>query len=327
MQTPENRAKRMTDMPQLPRPNVLLIDDDPSSIHLLHAALSSYAELRFAVNGQDGIDAVRTFAPDLILLDAEMPGMSGLEVCRTIKAEPAIRNIPVIFVTQRQDIDFEVEVLEAGAVDFISKPIHPALVNARVQTQLRIKELTDQLRRAANLDGLTGIANRRALDQRLPLEWRRCTRTHAPLSVLMIDVDHFKLFNDHCGHQAGDEALRKVATTLQGSVNRAADLVARYGGEEFTILSPETTHEAAMQLAERARQSIEALQLVHPASSTGPYVTISVGVSTWPATAESVEGERLQAEQLIEAADGALYQAKQAGRNRCIYRACSGGSS
>ena len=251
-----------------------------------------------------------------------MPELSGVETFWKLKADPLLADTPVIFVTSHQESALELEVLELGAVDFISKPINPALLKARVSTQLRLKLLTDDLRAAAGRDGLTGIANRRQLDQRLDNECRRALRSSSPLSLLMLDVDHFKAYNDHAGHLAGDEALKQVARTLADSARRAGELVARYGGEEFAVILPGVDAEAARTRAEEIRSSLEAKAIRHPQSKTAAVVTVSVGVSTLQSTANSAFSEEHLVQALIGHADAALYRAKREGRNRVCYEVC-----
>src|SRR5664280_2921064 len=168
---------------------------------------------------------------------------------RDRKAEPALADVPVIFVTSHSEAAFEVAGFEMGAADFIAKPVSAPLVLARVKTQLRVKRMGDELRRIATTDGLTGVANRRRFDESLEREWRRARRSGDPLALLMIDIDHFKLFNDRYGHPAGDACLRSVAQALVGASLRPADLVARYGGEEFVVLLPKTPRAGAEHLA------------------------------------------------------------------------------
>ena len=237
----------------MPDSHILLVDDDPITIRLLTHILADLGSLRFATSGADALRLARELKPDLVLLDAEMPGMSGFQVCAAFKANPLLADVPVIFVTSHSDPAFEVSGFDLGAADFIAKPVLPALVQARVKTQLRLKHLADELRLIALADTLTGVANRRHFDNSLEREWRRLRRSGKPLALLMIDVDHFKRFNDHYGHQAGDSCLRAVAQALVGACQRPADLVARYGGEEFVMLLPDTTRDGAAHIALGAR--------------------------------------------------------------------------
>lgn len=298
------------------RPRILLIDDDAVSLQVLRRIFDAKTDLRFATNGADGLRIVREFLPDVILLDAEMPGTSGYEVCAQLKRDPLTADIPVIFVTSHTDAAHEVAALDLGAADFISKPVTETQVRARVKTQLRIKELTDRLRAAALVDGLTGVANRRYFDQRLEQEWRRLSRAGGAISLLYIDVDHFKLYNDSCGHLRGDEALKAVAGAVKALARRSADLVARLGGEEFAVLLPDTGLEEALNLAEQIRLAVAGLAIAHPASAAAPVLTVSIGVTSCsPQHCDGANAERLMPE-FQQRADEMLYRAKRAGRNR-----------
>lgn len=287
---------------------ILIVDDEPGTIRLLSQILQGVGDIIFATNGEDALSMIRERQPDLVLLDAEMAGMSGYEVCETIKRDPIFADLPILFVTAHTSIESEMRALGLGAVDFITKPPSPPIVKARVKTHLMLKQRTDQLHRLAMIDGLTGISNRRAFDAALEEEWRRACRTKIPLSLVLIDVDHFKRFNDHYGHQAGDDCLRAVANALAHCINRPGEMVARYGGEEFAVIVPSCDAENACKLAEKMRTAVEGLGLPHVASDTSAVVTISLGVTSL----------RLEApvKDLIAAADAALYQAKSSGRNR-----------
>jgi len=307
---------------------ILLVDDDPGTIQLLGRILSGLGELQFATSGADALRLAQASAPDLVLLDAEMPGLSGFQVCKALKSDPALAEVAVIFVTRHNEPAFEVSGFELGAADFITKPFTAQLVLARVKAQLRVKHMADELRRIATVDVLTGVANRRRFDELLDREWRRARRSGDPLSLLMIDVDHFKLFNDHYGHPAGDACLRAVAQALAGASTRPADLAARYGGEEFCILLPQTPRAGAEHVARSVLDAVEALGIAHAASPRGQQVTVSVGAScydedsaSWkPASTESRYaddiGVRSAPMDLVRAADKALYGAKRAGRAR-----------
>ncbi|MBX3607885.1 MAG: diguanylate cyclase [Piscinibacter sp.] len=307
---------------------VLLVDDDPGTIQLLARILGGQARLRFATCGEDALALARSAPPDLILLDAEMPGMDGFEVCRSLKADPALQHVAVVFVTARSGVEFEVTGFDLGASDFIAKPISEPLVMARVKTQLRVKQLTDELRRLSSLDALTEVMNRRGFDEALEREWARARRNGAPVSLLMIDVDHFKRFNDRHGHPAGDAALRGVAQALRSASLRPADVVARFGGEEFVMLLPETPRAGAHRVAQRVHRAVRALGLPHGDSPTATEVTVSIGVSSWDAESagwiDTGPESRFQDDMargmrpaiLVQAADQALYAAKRAGRNR-----------
>lgn len=289
--------------------SILLVDDDPLIIRSIGRILSTVAELRFATNGEAALRLASESLPDLILLDAEMPGMNGFEVCRALKAEPETADVPIIFVTSHSDTEMHIAGLEAGAVDFIAKPISEPLLLARVKNQLRIKRLTDELRHATMLDSLTQIANRRRFDERLTREWQRCARANEPISALMVDVDHFKRYNDTYGHPAGDVCLRHVAEALKRSCQRPADLAARYGGEEFAVLLPGVAMDGAQHVASRILKAFNVLAMAHANSSTSAHVTVSIGIGYFDRV-PLIGNER----DLLAASDKALYAAKGAGR-------------
>ncbi|MBP2300229.1 diguanylate cyclase [Azospirillum picis] len=294
-----------------PRPKILVVDDIPSNIHVLSRILRDEYDIYFATDGERALDLVQARMPDLVLLDIMMPGMDGYEVCSRIKADPAVHDIPVIFISAKSEVEDETRGLEVGAIDFITKPISPPIVRARVRNHLLLKRQTDLLRSLSFLDGLTGIANRRRFDETILREWRRCGRTCLPLSLIILDVDHFKAYNDQYGHQAGDECLRLVAEVLSERARRPGDLVARYGGEEFVCLLPETDRAGAAAVAESFRAGVAERGIPHQQSPVAPHVTISLGVATTVPTAD--DGHEI----LAQTADRLLYQAKRAGRN-CV---------
>jgi diguanylate cyclase (GGDEF)-like protein len=306
--------------------SILLVDDDPGGIATMGRALSGLAELHFSTNGQDALRVARECTPDVIVLDAEMPGMNGFQTCEAIKADAALVDIPVIFVTSHSGPEFEAAGFEAGAVDFIAKPIKPHLVRARVTAQLRAKRAVDELRRKSLVDPLTSVANRRRFDEEYAREWLRARRDGEPVSLLMVDVDSFKAFNDNYGHPAGDACLRQIAGALQRTAQRPADLVARYGGEEFAVLLPGTDRAGAEHLAFRLLGAIEALGIPHAFSATARHVTASIGISSYDASSDvwleasdtarqGIDAMVLSlSSNLLLAADQALYGAKHAGR-------------
>ncbi len=290
------------------KPKLLVVDDQPINIQIMHQVFDSEYQLFMATNGAQALALCQSNPPDLVLLDIVMPGMDGFEVCTQLKAQESTRNIPVIFVTAHTDPAQETHGLSLGAVDFISKPITPAVVQARVRTHLTLKFQSDLLRKMAFLDGLTGVFNRRFFDQQLATEWARASRAGTPLSIILLDVDHFKAYNDHYGHLAGDDCLRQIATTLKSCLRRPGDLVARFGGEEFACILPETAFDDAMALAGELERRVRALQVPHAASSAGPVVTVSlgVGVRTLVSSADALA--------LVRFTDTQLYAAKDRGR-------------
>ena len=290
---------------------ILVVDDAMENVQILHQALRDEHEVLFALSGEKAIEVALAQQPDLILLDAVMPGMDGYAVCAALEASPRLQDIPVIFVTALSQPEDETRALEAGAVDFISKPFNVAVVRARVRSQLTIKRQADAMRELSLTDGLTGVANRRHFNDRLESEWRRCARANLPLSLIMIDIDHFKLYNDRYGHQAGDLCLQEVSAAMKRCAARPQDLLARYGGEEFILLLPQEGPEGAEAVAQRIQDEVRKLAVRHEASPTAPIVTVSMGLAT-----AMPPLERQNANALIRSADANLYQAKQGGRNR-----------
>ncbi len=294
------------------RPKLLVVDDQPLNIQALYQAFSADHQVLMATGGEQALAICANQQPDLVMLDVMMPGMDGYEVCRRLKGDQATRDIPVIFVTAQSDEAAETLGLEVGAVDFISKPINPKIVRARAKTHLTLKAQSDLLRQWVYIDGLTGVHNRRYFDERLNTEWNRAARNCAPLSVVLLDVDFFKRFNDRYGHQTGDDCLRRVAATLKNHVKRPGDMIARYGGEEFVCLLPDTGLAGAMIVAEGLGQQVLAQQIEHADSSVAPVVTVSLGVCSVH------DVEKGCAEALLRGADAQLYFAKEHGRNQAF---------
>jgi diguanylate cyclase (GGDEF)-like protein len=294
------------------RARILIVDDQRLNVELLTDILKDHYDLAIASDGERAIEICERKPPDLVLLDVQMPGMDGYETCRRLKANPATREIPVVFVTARDTMEDQVKGLDAGAVDFITKPVHAPIVRARTRTHILLKQHADRLRELALTDTLTSVANRRSFDERLRAEWRRCQRSRSPIALIMIDVDHFKLYNDTYGHQAGDHCLQQICTAMKSSLRRPGDLLARYGGEEFACLLPETPLGQAMRKAEELGEAVQRLAIRHEKSSPAKVVTISRGVAALVPSMES------QARELVKLADEMLYQAKHAGRNRTM---------
>lgn len=292
------------------RGRILIVDDSPTNILTAHHMLDREHEVFMATSGEQALKFCAAAPPDLVLLDVEMPGMNGMEVCRRLKQQPDTQSIPVIFVTSHQGQEEEMACWEAGGVDFVSKPVVATTLRKRVNAHLTLKYQADLLRELAYNDGLTGISNRRYFDERLANEWRRCHRSGAILSLILIDIDYFKKYNDRYGHLGGDDCLRQVAVTLKKSLGRPYDLVARYGGEEFVCLLPETELNGAVLLAVKLEAAVRAEQIEHLDSDVAEVVTISLGVA-----AIRPQGNE-PSEQLIQQADAQLYRAKELGRGR-----------
>jgi two-component system, cell cycle response regulator len=299
---------------------ILVADDEPINRSLIQRRLerAGYHVLT-AQNGQEAVEKTRASLPDIVILDVMMPVMDGLEACRLIKADASTRDIPVIFLSARDETDVKVSGLSLGANDYISKPFKAEELLARVDVAMRLKRERDHLRTSANearaqselaqeramTDALTGLLNRYGLQRVLSHEHAEARRYNRPLSSLMIDLDNFKTINDTHGHSAGDTALQQVASILTEVVRRS-DMVFRYGGEEFLVLLPETDLEGAASLAEKIRAAAAARLFGDGARAF--HLTLSAGASSLS------DGE--SGNDMIARADVALYQAKEQGRNR-----------
>jgi diguanylate cyclase (GGDEF)-like protein len=290
--------------------SILVVDDVPSNIHMLSNILRDEHDVFFATSGADALRLAGERQPDLVLLDIMMPDMDGYEVCAKLREMPETRDIPVIFVTALGEEKDEERGLAMGAIDYFVKPLSPPIVRMRVRNHLELKRQRDMLRDMSLVDGLTGLANKRRLDEALDSEWRRCQRAGASVSLFILSVDCLQQYNEALGHIKGDECLRKVARTIAGYLCRPGDMAARYSTKEFMALLPETELEGAMQLAEQARTAVEALSIPHPNSLAGDRVSISCGVVA------SVPSMDMMPFQLISVARGYLQQAKDQGRNR-----------
>ncbi|MBL8443644.1 MAG: diguanylate cyclase [Zoogloeaceae bacterium] len=306
----------------------LVIEDTVTSATLICHLLERMG-LRsvHARDGESGIEAFKLERPDLVLLDIIMPGMDGFDVARRIRQlERDGEWTPIIFLSARaSEADLE-RGIDVGGDDYLVKPVSEVVLKAKVRAMQRIaqmryslllltrklNEANRELSRLSSVDGLTGIPNRRVFDDTLVREWRRAERRNAPLSLLLLDIDHFKEYNDCYGHQAGDDCLRAVAGSLDRALRRSSDLAARYGGEEFVIVLPETDAEGARNVAENVLEIVRGLGIEHARSPTASRVTISIGVATAIPARDDDSGWK----KLLGSADAALYQAKDNGRNR-----------
>lgn len=298
-------------MSTLPTARLLIVDDDPNNVRLLASIFDQDYDILFALNGLEAIDISLRERPDLIILDVMMPDLDGYTVCKTIKNHPHTKDIPIVFLTAHCDAEEEIRGLEMGAADFISKPFYPKIVKIRVSNQIELKYAREKLTKLAITDGLTGIANRRYFDDQLAHEWTRARRLNQTLAIAMIDVDWFKKYNDHYGHQGGDDCLRQVANVLSNVAKRDSDFVARYGGEEFAIILPMTQAENALELSKNICLALSNLELPHALSDFG-HVTLSVGVAV------GCPKQNTTPHNLLVNADKALYTAKEKGRNRAV---------
>lgn len=291
---------------------ILIVDDSIDHIQTMASVLQLGYDVLFATNGADALAIAASRPLDLILLDVLMPGMDGFAVCQQLKHNPLTADIPVIFLTTLNDSADETHGLELGGSDFLTKPVNPAVLKARVRTQIGFKRYRDNLREMSVTDGLTGVANRRGFETVLDTEWRRCYRDRLPLALIMLDIDQFKLYNDEYGHQAGDVCLIQVAAAMRRAAARAGDVVSRFGGEEFAILLPENSLTGAETVARKVLEEIITLQIEHNRSTVSQRLTVSMGVASMTANAQTLP------EMLVKAADRALYQAKKGGRNRFV---------
>ena len=290
---------------------LLIVDDIPFNIKMISQVLRDQYIIQVAKNGADAILIATTEPkPDLILLDIEMPKMNGYELCLKLKDNKLTEKIPVIFITGRTGAVDERIGLEMGAIDYITKPFNASVVLARVNAHMALKQQSDILEQLASLDSLTNIPNRRKFDEILKQEWQRAKRSQKSLSVIFIDVDFFKHFNDYFGHSVGDQCLSIIAKTLKETLQRKSDFIARYGGEEFVAILPETNASTAFLLAESMRAKVESLKLPHTPTKDFKSVTISLGLATVVPTQEN------EAYDLVNAADKAVYEAKANGRNQ-----------
>jgi diguanylate cyclase (GGDEF)-like protein len=289
---------------------ILIVDDDPSNARLLALIFDDNYEVLCATDGEQALEMARQEHPEVILLDVMMPGIDGFEVCSRLKADGSTSGIPVIFITGVGDFGAETRGLKLGAVDYVTKPISPPVVKMRVRNQIELKQARDELTRLSITDGLTGLANRRHFDETLAKEYARLARHEGGLSLILLDVDYFKGFNDTYGHCKGDECLRAVANVISEATLRPADLGARYGGEEFACVLPDTDSDGALAIAEGIRNAIEALRIPHAGSASADHVTASFGIATRRCLPG---GSPLE---LIAEADRQLYRAKMGGRNR-----------
>ena len=306
----------------------VLIVDDSATIRagLATAVRAMKLEPVLAESGEKALEAFRAELPGVVLLDVNMGGIDGYETARRMRGANAEVWVPIIFLSSNEyDQDLE-RAIECGGDDYLVKPVSAVVLSAKIRALQRLdkmhqrvlelsKELTaanQRLETMAQQDGLTGVANRRAFDHRLPLALAHAARQKEALSIVLCDVDHFKAYNDHYGHPAGDECLKQVSAALAQSCKRTTDLVARYGGEEFALLLPATPPEGALKVIEAARAELGRLAIPHAGSQTADVVTFSAGLASF------VHGRDSDPREFVKRADEALYRAKELGRNRTI---------
>ncbi|MEE9397180.1 MAG: diguanylate cyclase [Methylococcales bacterium] len=319
---------------------ILVVDDDLSICKMLkirlegegyQVVMTDVVDQAFSMLGLDQKAHSKLSEIDLILMDVTMPNYPGIKACRRIKSDPRTQDIPIIMITASTDMSHLEEAFDAGAMDYLAKPFNKIEMLARIRSALRLKSEIDQrkhhqnellniarklkqsneeLKRLTRIDALTGMYNRRYFDDAIDREFKRALRSNSHLSLIMIDIDAFKAYNDLMGHQAGDDCLRAIGRLFNKHIGRSHDLAARYGGEEFAVVLPETEESGAVAVAESLRQAVMIERMVHPQSPTGSYITISLGVASLIPTETSTIRD------LISAADNALYISKEQGRNR-----------
>ena len=292
-------------------PSILIIDDEVSNLKVLNHILENDYDILTAQNWQDALEIATMAKPDLILLDIIMPEVDGFELMSMLRVLPETACIPIIFITAQTGEEKEERGLKMGAADYIMKPFRTAVVHARVEMQMANVRQRREIERLSMTDPLTGIPNRRGFDIHLEMEWVHAVRERLPISALMLDVDHFKEYNDAYGHPQGDAILKAVAKVLQTSVKRAGDIAARVGGEEFAVLLPNTELGAALTVADRIRVEVAGTN-VPTADGKPTSATVSIGAIAERPIPNS------DSSLFVAKADGCLYVAKESGRN-CVF--------
>jgi two-component system chemotaxis family response regulator WspR len=332
MQMPENRSQTS---PEDHLVTVLLIDDQVMIAEAIRRALITEEDITFhyCPDPQKAIRLAAEINATVILQDLVMPDIDGLMMVRSFRVNSATTKIPIIVLSTNEEATVKSEAFQMGANDYLIKLPDKIELIARIryhsqayisqvqrdeaflaleESRLQLATVNRALQKLSSIDGLTGIANRRSFDETLKKEWLRAVRYQQPISMLMLDIDFFKRYNDHYGHQGGDECLKQVSRILTTALHRETDFLARYGGEEFSAILPDTSRKGAIKIAERMRQAIKSLQLEHSMSKVNDMVTVSIGV------ASIVAHKDIEAESIITAADQALYRAKAEGRDRVV---------
>lgn len=312
---------------------VMLVDDQPFVAETIRRQLMDDRDIDFhyCADPSQAIGTAEKVGPSVVLLDLVMPDIDGLTLCRFFRSHPATRDIPVIMLSSTEDAPVKAQAFAAGANDYLVKLPDKVELIARIRyhsnayinklqrddayralraSQMKLEELNMTLLKLANQDGLTGIANRRYFNERYQEEWARAARKKTNISLVMMDVDHFKNYNDSYGHIEGDTCLRRVAGAVGAVVNRPCDVIARYGGEEFIVVLPDTDFSGSNVVAEKMRMSVEGLEIPHSSSAISDHVTISLGA------ASTIPNHEMDPNVLVKLVDNCLYQAKRAGRNR-----------
>lgn len=294
---------------QMDECRVLVVDDDPLMRHLLQCCLRKICKVTTVDSAEEAINVCRDSQPDLVLMDWVLDGISGIDACKQMQDYPELSEIPVIFVTSNTSEENQELCWEAGAVDFVPKPIVPKTLQNRVKTHLKYKLQTDLLKQYSFVDGLTGIYNRRFFDMEIQRQLKQTVRLKQPFATMMLDIDFFKVYNDEYGHLKGDDVLKIVALTLTKQVRRPVDTVFRYGGEEFVVLLPNTSKDGAEIMAQQLVSAVHDLAIKNEKTPHG-VVTVSIGLAFLAA------GQQCKITGLLNKADKALYEAKKSGRNK-----------
>jgi diguanylate cyclase (GGDEF)-like protein len=297
---------------------VLVVDDSPTQRAVIAEYLKALdCEVSLAKSGEEALMQVTEHIPDLIIMDVEMPGLNGFDTCKAIRGFLQDAWVPIVYLTGRTDPSGLVEGLNVGGDAYITKPVHQDVLVAISKAMLRVSKLQSELITAnkkldevAHFDVLTQVMNRRGYEDMLDRLWKDHERRKAALSVLLLDIDFFKKYNDGYGHIRGDECLRAVAQTLKNELKRPIDILARYGGEEFVVLLPNTDIDGAKAVGLRLIKAMEQANIEHSFSEVKPYVTVSIGA------AENTPNQDINS--ILQTADEALYKAKEAGRHQVI---------
>jgi diguanylate cyclase (GGDEF) domain len=289
---------------------ILIVDDSPFIINNLTEMLQDDYTVISALSGKDALDFLAFKNIDLILLDLVLPDLSGYEVCKQVKNNYKTRNIPVIFISNQGEINDQLNGFELGAIDYMVKPLLEPILKAKIKIYLKLKKRNDKLEKSSLCDELTNIANRRYFNQALKREWKHALKKQGFLSLLFIDIDFFKAYNDFYGHLEGDYCLQQIAKALKRSLLRPSDMVARYGGEEFTMILPATNIPGAIEVAQNINKNIANLKIPHVMSKINAYVTVSIGIISMIPT------NTFSYIDFVNKADMAMYKSKKNGRNR-----------
>lgn len=286
---------------------ILIVDDEILNQQILKSILEDEYNTFVASSGDEAIEFCHRHMPDLVIMDVQMPSMDGWTACKMMQSSINLRHIPVIFATSLETLEAEANCWHSGGVDFLVKPVSSVSLQNRVKTHLTLKFQSDMLKKMAFKDGLTHLYNRRYFDDLIPKEFALARRNKSCLSIIMVDIDHFKHYNDTYGHQKGDKCIKLVADTLSKVIHRPTDFVARYGGEEFVCVLPNTDEQGVKVISKSIQEAIQEVKLAHLDSEFG-VVTVSMGLATSSSTTMDMS-------ELLGDADKHLYQAKSNGRN------------